>query len=81
VGNCIRLATGAAMSTKLSYAQNILLPEQQQVFILKIHWDKRTKAMQHQRLLKDGEKGHTPKKPEIIWKRQQSQQTTLKNIH
>jgi hypothetical protein len=53
VGNCIRLATEAAKSTKISYAQDFLHPEQQQVFILQIHWGKRTKALQHRRKLKD----------------------------
>jgi hypothetical protein len=56
VGNRTRLAAEAAKSTKKSYAQDFLLPEQQQVFKLKIHRDKRTKAPQHHRKLKDERK-------------------------
>jgi hypothetical protein len=44
VGNPIWLATEAAKSTKKSYAQDFLLPEQQQVFILQIHLDKKMEA-------------------------------------
>jgi hypothetical protein len=51
VGNRIRLATEAAKCTKKSYAQDFLLPEQQQVFILQIHLD-----LQHHRKLKDDRK-------------------------
>lgn len=43
-------------STKKSYAQDFLLPVQQQVFILQIHRDKRMKALQHHRKLKDDRK-------------------------
>jgi hypothetical protein len=52
VGNHIQLATEAAKSTKKSYAQDFLHPEQQQVFILQIQWDEGTKALQHHRKLK-----------------------------
>jgi hypothetical protein len=56
VGNPIRLAIRPAKSTKESYAQDFLLPEQQQEFILQIHGGKRTKGQQHHRKLKDDRK-------------------------
>jgi hypothetical protein len=65
VGNHIRLDTEAEKSTKESYAQ---------VFILQIHWDKRTKALEHQRKLKDDQKWYTPEQLEIALRHQQSQQ-------
>jgi predicted peptidase len=53
VGNRIRLATETAKSTKKSYAHDFLRSDQQQVFILQIHRDKKTRALQHHRKLKD----------------------------
>jgi hypothetical protein len=61
VRNCIWLATKAAKSTKKSYTQDFLLHDQQQIFTLQIHLDKKTKALQHHRKLKDDQKWHTPK--------------------
>jgi hypothetical protein len=44
VGNLILLAKAVAKSTKISWAQEFLYPDQQQVFILEIHRDKRKKS-------------------------------------
>jgi hypothetical protein len=56
VGNRIRLDTEAAKTTKKSYAQDFLLPEQQQVFILQIQGDKKMETLQHHKKLKDNRK-------------------------
>jgi hypothetical protein len=54
-------------------------PEQQQVFLLQKQRDKKKKALKHHRKLKDN--WTYAKRPEILLKRQQSQQTTHKNTH
>jgi hypothetical protein len=66
VGNSIRVAIETKKSTKKSYEQHFLRPDQQQVFILQIHRDKKTRALQQHRKLKEERKWHTPKQPEIV---------------
>jgi hypothetical protein len=76
--NRIRLATEAAKSTKKSYAQDFLNPERQQVFILQYTGTRERKPCSTTENWRTTE---NEVQPRIAPKRQQSQQTTHKNMH